>query len=78
MTGRDLILYILSNNLENEPVFKNGMFIGFASVEEIAVKFGVGTETVKAWIELGYLDGIKNNDEIYILANAKLRVNALE
>lgn len=78
MTGRDLIIYILSNNLENEPVFANGTFIGFISVEEAAVKFGVGVETVKVWIELGYLDGVKNNDTIYILANAKLRVGVRE
>ena len=28
MTGRDLIIYILTNNLENEFVFKDGKFIG--------------------------------------------------
>ena len=34
MTGRELILYILSNGLENEPVFKDGKFIGFMTEEE--------------------------------------------
>lgn len=31
MTGRDLILYILMNNLEDEPVFEEGKFIGFVT-----------------------------------------------
>ena len=29
MTGRELIVYILENGLENEPIFKNGKPIGF-------------------------------------------------
>lgn len=71
MTGRDLIVYILENHLEDKPIFENGMFIGVISVEEAAVKFGVGVETVKVWVELGYLKGIKSNNEYYILANAQ-------
>lgn len=47
MTGRDLILYILANNLENEPVFKNGKFIGFDTEESFAAKHNVGIETVR-------------------------------
>jgi hypothetical protein len=74
MTGRDLIIYILQNNLENEEIFANGKFIGFITVEEAAVKFDVGVETVKIWVDLGYLSGIKSGGEIYILANAKLTV----
>ena len=29
ITGRDLINYILTNHLENEPIFKDGKPIGF-------------------------------------------------
>lgn len=78
MTGRDLIVYILQNNLENEEIFADGKFIGFITVEEAAVKFGAGVETVKIWVELGYLTGIKNGSETYILSNAKLKVPAQE
>ena len=35
MTGRELILYILQNGLENEEVFKDGIFVGFIPEEEI-------------------------------------------
>lgn len=51
MTGRDLILYILSNNLEDEPVFKDGNLLGFISVGQAAEKMDVGTATVWAWID---------------------------
>ena len=38
MTGRELILYILENGLENEPVIKNGTFVGFMTVTQAAEK----------------------------------------
>lgn len=66
MTGRELILYILQNNLEEHPVFEDGKLLGFMNVEEAAVKFGVGTATVKLWYELGVLPGFKIGEEIYI------------
>ena len=71
VTGRDLILYILENNLENEPVIKNGAFIGFITAGEAAAKFSVGVETIKLWVKLDMLNGVKIGNEIYILANAK-------
>lgn len=58
MTGRDLILYILSNKLEDEPVFKNGKFIGFITVPEAAEKMNVGVNTIYTWIAQGRLDHI--------------------
>lgn len=73
MTGRDLILYILENNLENEPIFENGRFIGFISVGEAAAKFDVGVETIKLWVKFGRLNGVKIGDEFYILPNASLK-----
>lgn len=63
MTGRDLIIYILENNLENEKLS------WFISVEEAAVKFNVGVETIKLWYALGFISGIKIGDAIYILSN---------
>ena len=58
MTGRDLIVYILSNNLENEQVFKDGKFIGFITAQEAAVKFNVGFETIYTWLSQKKLDSI--------------------
>ena len=49
MTGKELIVYILQNDLEDEVIFQNNRFIGFASEEELASKFSVGVETIKWW-----------------------------
>lgn len=73
MTGRDLILYILENNLENEKVFDNGRFLGFLTAAEFAAKWDVGEETVRLWVDLGYVDGMIVYDELYIPCNAKIK-----
>ena len=66
MTGRDLILYILANNLENEPVFKNGKFVGFDTEESFAAKHNVGIETVRVQILMGGIDCFRSGNKIYI------------
>ena len=71
MTGRDLIIYILENGMENEPVFKNGKFIGFVTADEVALKTNVGLATVHAWIHQDRLDSVVIKDGIYIPANFK-------
>ena len=67
MTGKELILYILQNNLENVEVFEEGFFIGFMSEEEAAVKFGVGVATIRAWNYYGKLKGTQIGDSLYFL-----------
>lgn len=69
MTGRDLIIYILQNNLEDKPVFENGKLLGFMNVDETALKFGVGRATIELWYALGVLKGIEIGNEIYIPSN---------
>ena len=71
MTGRDLILYIIQNGLEDDPVFDNGRFIGFLTDIQTAVKFGVGVNTVRAWVQTGVLDGICIANTLFIPANAQ-------
>ena len=62
MTGRDLIVYILQNNLENEVMLE------LMSEDEAAVKFGVGIATIKFWYEYGYITiGFKIGDTLYFL-----------
>lgn len=72
MTGRDLIVYILSNHLEDEPVFKDGKFVGLLTAEEAAAKLNVGVSTIRAWYMLGRLKGIVIGDSIYIPGDCKL------
>lgn len=69
MTGKDLIIYILENNLENEEVLKGGVFIGFMNEEEAALKFEVGIATIKAWYELGMLQGTDINGSAFFKKN---------
>ncbi len=71
MTGRDLIVYILENNLEDEPVFKDGVLLGFMSIGKAAEKFNVGKSTVEIWIRLGQLKGVKVGNTFLIPANVK-------
>lgn len=66
MTGRDLIIYILQNNLEDEQVFKDGRIMGFMSVEEASIKLNVGVHTVITWIVLDNIEHIRLGDHIYI------------
>ena len=73
MTGRELILYILENGLEDEPIYdpSNGSLVGFLTVSQAAVKFNVSTPTILTWIALGELDAIKLGEEFYIPAYSK-------
>lgn len=66
MVGRDLIIYILQNHLEDEPVFKDGKFVGFMTTIEAAVKYDVGVASIESLFKLGLLDGVMIGDEIYI------------
>ena len=69
MTGRELIIYILQNNLEDKVV------IDTESVEEVALYYGVGISTVKAWYEMGQIDGIKINDTLYLFRTPRIPLN---
>ena len=71
MTGRDLILYILANNLEDEPVFEKGKFIGFVTTSDVAQQNNVGLATVHAGICQERLDSVAVTEGIYIPANYK-------
>lgn len=67
MTGKELILYILQNNLEDTIVLKDGFFIGFMTEEEAAAKFNVGVATIKAWYYCEMLKGTQIGDSLYFL-----------
>lgn len=65
MTGRQLIIYILTNNLEDKELFKDGKFLDFLTVDEVAVKFKVGRAVIKTWNDLGLLEGFEIGDSIF-------------
>lgn len=51
VTGRDLIVLIMQNKLEDEVMFE------LMSESEAAVKFDVGVATIRVWYEHGYITG---------------------
>lgn len=65
MTGKDLIVYILRHNLENEEVLKDGIFVGFLNEKQAAAKFEVGVETIKVWYALRLLEGFEIDEHLY-------------
>lgn len=67
MKGRDLIVYILTNHLEDEDIFKDGKILTLITVEEAAIKLGMGTAGVYCLIEqLGVLDSTEINGKTYV------------
>ena len=76
MTGRELIIYILENHLEDKPVFQNGTFVGYVSDVKFAEILGVGVATVRAWIMMGRIkDAIMIGDAMFVPA---IYINALK
>ena len=66
MTGRELILYILQNGLEDKPVVQDGKIVGFLTLAEAASKFEVGTATVITWAKLGCISYVSIGGVMYI------------
>lgn len=71
MTGRDLIIYIMQNNLEDVNIFENGVFIGFMSEEEAAARFEVGVPTIHVWHALGFINSVSIGDSIFVYRNTE-------
>ena len=71
MTGKDLIIYILENNLENEVVLKDGVFVGFMDEGEAAIRFDVGVWTIRAWYMIGSIEGYRIGNKLYFRRDTK-------
>ena len=65
MTGRELILYILENRLEDMPMFDAESIFGLMSLREAAAKFDVGYATMDFWYKRGIVSGYKIGDSVY-------------
>lgn len=75
MTGKDLIIHILQNNLEDAEVFEdrsiNPDMLGLVDVKKYAVGNDVGVHFVEALCELGDLEAITINGVLYIVKRSK-------
>lgn len=71
MTGRELIMFILLNGLEDELIVDEIELLDeiCMTVEEAAVKFGVGVPTVRVWADNDVIPKLVFNDKTYILKN---------
>lgn len=71
MTGKDLIIYILENDLLDEDVVQGGVPIFLMSLDEAAAAFDVGPMTIRVWAAEGKLERAVIGDRLYIYRNAK-------
>lgn len=72
MTGRDLIIYILQNNLEDAPILDPSLFM---TADEVATRLNVGTATVQTWFDLGMVSGFKLDDKLYVFTSGPIVVS---
>lgn len=70
MTGRDLIIYILQNDLLDAPVYEHGRLLGFMTATEAAAKFQVGLATIYAWAKMNFIPSAMIGEDLYIYVNA--------
>lgn len=70
MTGKELISYILYNDLVYKELEFEDLMSAYTSklytVEKAAVKLGMGTESVKTLYKLRKLSGVEIKGELYI------------
>ena len=72
MTGKDWIIFILNNNLLNEDIEDLKVNDSFLTLQQAAVKLGVGTNSLLDMIKLGLVDHVKFDGEIYLHKNVEL------
>lgn len=72
MTGRELIIYILTNHMEDMMISDEDLVkTMYMDESEAADKFGVGTATIRTWYATGVLEGIKIGDTVLYYRNQK-------
>lgn len=71
MTGRDLIMFVLENRLEDMNIFEDGNIPGYMTITQAAEKWDVGVATVRTWIKMKLIHVINIGDLTYIPSNLK-------
>lgn len=72
MTGREFMIYILENHLEDTIIVPDEKFlVNFMSKGEAAEMFGVGLATLHAWIEFGLVPTVTIKGIVYIPRDVK-------
>ena len=72
MNGKELMVYILENDLLDTPMLdEDGIPIWLMTVAEAAAKFDVGSYTIRTWIIEDKLNYEFVNGRYHIYRNAK-------
>lgn len=66
MTGRELIILILQNNMEDMVIFEDGKIPGLLTALEAAAKWNTGQYSVYAAYKNKQIRGVWIGDELYI------------
>lgn len=66
MTGRDLIIYILENGLEDKEVLDGNKILGFETLYGLAEKKGTGVETIFALCKMHDVPTVLINHKVCI------------
>lgn len=66
ITGRELIIYILENNLEDTVFINDGETYGFTSVDKAAADLEVGPATMETWFDIFKIKPRKIGNTRYI------------
>lgn len=79
MTGRDLIVYILTNHLENAEIRNGKLMVSgndFMKDEQVASILGVGMATVRVWYdENDFFEGaVREDGVIYVPKDEVIRI----
>lgn len=73
MTGKELIIYILENNLLNVSVFEDNSIVGLLTTDQAAIKLNVGKATITAYVMTKRLDEVVIGGKTFIIDNARLK-----
>lgn len=71
MTGKELILYILENDLENVELFSDDFSPLLIRADRMALKWECGEATIKVLVDMGKVKGVKIGDKYYVFASEK-------
>lgn len=66
MTGRDLIIYILENGLEDKKVLDDDKILGFETLYGLAEKKDTGVETIFALCKMHDVPTVLINNKVCI------------
>lgn len=69
MIGRQLIIFILANHLENEDIKCGPLLENYISEQDAAVQLKVGVATIRTMFDMGMLRGVKIENDVYIHAD---------